>query len=243
MMWRITRSVDHMGGLFVLAVCSCMAVVAVDAKELPVGAAMDLVGQDLAGWVVEGKGTYELDGKTLPVWTVENGVIHCAGKGFGFLRYDRSVGDFELHIEYRFTPGCNSGIGLRTVPYTGQRKTRPSQAGIEIQILDEKARPDATYKKPSRSMAIYGHVDRPEDFQEPAGHWNAVDIRYRGPRLGVVLNGHRVHDLDQRDVKTLKDKPLEGYFSLQNHGHAIEFRNIRMKCLQRSEESSGGESE
>src|SRR5688500_1369500 len=62
-------------------------------------------GKDLDGWVAEG--VIEMPDpidttRKVPVWTVKDGNIHCAGKGFGFLRYAKQeFGDFHFHVEYR----------------------------------------------------------------------------------------------------------------------------------------------
>ena len=73
-------------------------------------------GRDLDGWVIDGPKEYKgPDGKPLPLWAVKGGTIVCAGRGFGFLRYDRQqFDDFRLRVEYRLTPKGNSGLGVRT---------------------------------------------------------------------------------------------------------------------------------
>ena len=52
-----------------------------------------------------------------------------------------------------------------------------------------------------------------------------------GPRIRVTINGTRVQDVDQSTIAEIKDKPLQGYLSLQNHGGRIEFRNPQLKEL------------
>src|SRR2546423_13839421 len=107
-------------------------------------------GKDLDGWVAEGAKEYrdKTDGnKTKPIWSVEDGLLKCAGHGYGFLRYDKQeYADFAFHVEYRMTkstPICNSGIGIRTTPYDPKRDeaTRPSFYSYEIQLLDDAGKP------------------------------------------------------------------------------------------------------
>src|SRR6266852_1214594 len=76
-------------------------------------------GKDLSGWVVEGPKDYkDKDGRLLPMWTVQDGIITCAGKAFGFLRYEKQqFADFALHVEYRLASQGNSGIGIRTISF------------------------------------------------------------------------------------------------------------------------------
>ena len=41
-------------------------------------------GKDLNGWVVEGQKEYKDGDQMKPIWTVQDGMIVCAGKGGGF---------------------------------------------------------------------------------------------------------------------------------------------------------------
>ncbi len=184
-------------------------------------------GRDLTGWVVEG--TKDLpDGS--PVWSVKDGLLLCGegnGKGFGFLRYDKPVGDFLFHVEYRPAKKCNSGVGIRGVPFTGELMTRPSHASYEVQILDDAGKPTNV----NSSGALYDYVAPTANAAKPAGEWSTLDIECRGPKIKVTLNGQVVQDSDQTQIDAIKDKPLKGYCCVQNHGHGIEFRNIRWKVL------------
>ena len=187
-------------------------------------------GKDLDGWVVEGSRTFKDGNQERPVWTVEDGQIVCAGKGFGFLRYDKQVSDFVWRVEYRMSKGCNSGIGIRGTKFTGKSDTRPSFASYEIQVLDDAG------KAPSKgsSGSLYRYLAATENASLPAGQWNAMEIECRGPKIKITLNGKTIHDVDQSSVAEIKNKPLSGYLSVQNHGKRIEFRNLRLKELARS---------
>ena len=94
-------------------------------------------GKDLTGWSVDGTKTYRIDGETKDVWTAQDGLIRCAGVGYGFLRYDKSFSDFVLKLQFRASPNCNSGVGVRHVKFTGPKNSRPSFSGYEIQLLDD----------------------------------------------------------------------------------------------------------
>ncbi len=184
-------------------------------------------GRDLSGWVVEGSSNAVIDGREQEIWTVENGEIHCRGKGFGFLRYDKPLKDFAVRLEYKIAPKGNSGIGIRTVKFGGKANTRPSFASYEIQLLDDAG------KSPSRHStgSLYRYVAPAVNPSLPAGQWNTVEIECRGPRLRIVFNGKALHDLDQTTVEEIKNKPIEGYFCLQDHGSKVWFRNVRIKEL------------
>jgi uncharacterized protein YlaI len=58
-----------------------------------------------------------------------------------------------------------------------------------------------------------------------------MEIECVGPKIKIMLNGKKIIDIDQTKIKELRDKPLEGYVCLQNHGSKIEFRNIKLRDL------------
>ena len=60
----------------------------------------------------------------------------------------------------------------------------------------------------------------------PPRQWNRFEITMRGDRVTVVLNGKTVID-----GAKLPDVPLSGPIALQNHGDAIEFRNLYIREL------------
>lgn len=185
-------------------------------------------GSDLSGWVVEGPATYKDGEQEKPNWFVEDGKIVCAGKGFGFLRFDRTFCDFTLHLEFRMSPNCNSGIGIRADKYDPKKPdTRPSVSGFEVQIFDDAGKAPDVHS----SMSLYRYVAPMKNAIKPAGEWNVVEITARGPRIRVVLNGQLVQDVDQSKLEELRDKPLCGYISVQNHGHLVEFRNVWVRDL------------
>ena len=53
-------------------------------------------GQDLAGWdfFVPDKNV-----DVTKVWTVRNGVVHCAGKPNGYMQTVEEHSDYKLHLE------------------------------------------------------------------------------------------------------------------------------------------------
>ena len=204
-----------------------VSIAAVDAAVDENGFIQLFNGTNLDGWVVEGTKSFRDGDVEKPIWTVEDGLIHCAGKGFGFLRYDKEFCDFEYRLQFRMTPKCNSGVGIRHVRFTGPSNSRPSRSGYEIQLLDDDG------KDPSNKStgSLYRFVAPKSIPLKPLGEWNEIAIECRGPRIKITLNGELVQDVDQSTVPAIKDKPLCGYVSVQNHGGKVAFRNIRLKEL------------
>jgi uncharacterized protein YlaI len=186
-------------------------------------------GKDLDGWAVEGPKEYKnKSGKVVPMWSVHDGVLRCAGQGFGFLRYEKQqFADFAWHVEYRMAPNGNSGLGIRTIPFNPakSRATRPSYACYEVQLLDDAGKPATKYS----SGSLYRYVAPRANAVKPAGEWNSVDVECVGPRIRVTINGQEVLDVDQSKIVELKNKPLKGYVCLQSHTNRVEFRNIRIR--------------
>jgi hypothetical protein len=187
-------------------------------------------GKDLQDWVAEGAREVKgKDGKLAPVWTVRDGMLHCQGQGFGFLRFARQqYGDFVFHVEYRMlNPKCNSGIGIRTQAFDPKqsRATRPSIFSYEIQIFDDHGKPPDTHSTGS----LYRYVAPRVSAAKPVGEWNVADIECVGPHIRVTLNHQKLIDVDQSTISAIKDKPLRGYVCLQNHGGTLDFRNIRIR--------------
>jgi hypothetical protein len=186
-------------------------------------------GKDLDGWHVEGARDFkDRNGKRCPMWTVENGLITCYGKGFGFLRYTgQEFADFRLSLEYRLGRRGNSGLGIRTPPYDPRRdlQTRPSFAAYEIQLLDD---PGKAASKNS-SGSLYRYVAPRSNPVKPNGEWNSLTVECRGPRICLWINGVQIHDVDQATLEEIKAKPLKGYVCLQSHSNKAEFRNIRIQ--------------
>ncbi|NIL97306.1 MAG: DUF1080 domain-containing protein [Planctomycetales bacterium] len=195
-----------------------------------VGAAEDMAvdlfaSGTLDGWVVDAAPPARA--KQTAAWSINDGLVHCAGGGYGFLRYDKLLADFVLSLEYRMSRGCNSGIGIRGVVFTGSLKTRPSFAGYELQILDDAGRKPDDHS----SMALYRYLAAKENPTRPAGEWNQLEVTCRGPHMRITLNGKVVQDVDQSTDPQIKDKPTQGYISLQNHGKPIDFRNVTLRQL------------
>ncbi len=185
----------------------------------------------LSGWVEEQHSFFKKEHPNGRTWSVRDGVVACDGSlgNCGFLRYEKKLCDFVLRLEYRMSKGCNSGIGIRAaVPYTTlSPNTLPLNVGYEFQILDDAGKPISEQS----SGSFYGVLAPRLNGSKPAGRWNSLEIVCRGPTIRITLNGQVVQDVDQTKIDAIKGRSRCGYISLQNHGHGIEFRGIRLKEL------------
>ena len=190
-----------------------------------------LAGNDLVGWVEEPHGFFRDKHPGVRFWSLADGVLHADGShgNAGFLRYDRKLCDFILRLEFRMSKGCNSGVCFRSsAPYTTLKpNTLPSNLGFELQIMDDASTPPSD----KGTGAFYAKLAPRVNAARAAGEWNTLEIECRSSRIRAVLNGQVVQDLDHTTVPELASRPACGYLSLQNHGHDIDFRQIRIQEL------------
>lgn len=177
-------------------------------------------GKDLSGWVTTGN------------WLVEDGgvlAIKPRPGEEGWQRYDayiyteKKYENFILDLEYKIPPKGNSGIFFRI-----ETMKDPVTKGIEVQISDTYGNEEATGHHDNGG--IIKTVGTTKNMSKPAGEWNRAIITCKGQNIKVKLNGEEVIDI-QQDESAMKDRPLNGYISLQDHGLDSWFRNIKLKEL------------
>ncbi|MCA9090443.1 MAG: DUF1080 domain-containing protein [Planctomycetaceae bacterium] len=179
-------------------------------------------GKDLSDWTTTGNWIPQDDGSLL---------IQPREGEKGWQRYDaylwseKKYGDFVLDLEYAYPPNGNSGVYFRV----GDRKD-PVEKGIEAQILDSSKKTDPL------SHHDHGGIIRTaaptKNMSSEPGEWNRMVVTCIGSHLQVELNGEQIIDT-QLDQGAMKDRPLEGYIGLQDHGEPnnLKFRNIRIRDL------------
>jgi len=184
-------------------------------------------GTDLQGW------DFYVPGKNVDVtkvWTVQNGVVHCAGKPNGYIQTTREYSNYKLHLEWRWVKGpSNNGVLLHK---TGPDKLWPKS--IECQLMHENAGDfwlidgTAVTANGKRMGGIAGkniRVPKKEKSNEkPIGQWNSYDIYCRGDTIKCYVNG-----LLQNEGTNASD--TKGRICLQSEGAPIEFKNIYIESL------------
>ncbi len=182
-------------------------------------------GKDLSGWHVEGG--------TIQSWSLHDGILSCIAPGGGFLTTDSVYADYELSLEWRIEADGNSGVGLR---YPSD--SHVSEAGMEIQILDDGAEIHKDIKPAQHTGSIYLQVAARQGAATPVGEWNHYKITCQGPLVVIVLNGQEVvrADLDRETIGhegliPLSERPRSGHIGFQSHGTRVDFRNVRLKKL------------
>src|ERR1700687_266088 len=116
-------------------------------------------GHTLKGWT--------LVGKNGPGYGATNGVMFCARGGGGNLFTEREYSDFVLRLDYKLEDGSNNGVGIRA-PLEGDA----AYAGMEIQILDDKAPKHANIKPWQFNGSVYNIVPA-KNGTPKIGEWNS----------------------------------------------------------------------
>lgn len=175
-------------------------------------------GQTMTGW----------EGAAQPAdtcWKVADGTLLCTGKKGTWLRSTEQFDDFNLRLEYKLKAGGNSGVFIR-VPDKGTH--RGDGAGIEVQILDDKAGRYRDIKPYQFTGSLYLIAPANQHVGKEVGEWNSLEINCRGTKYHVIHNGVQIVAADETTFPELKRRLTKGYLGLQNHNEEVWFRNLRI---------------
>jgi hypothetical protein len=194
-------------------------------------------------------------------WTIRDGElsVDAAAGGEstngGDIITREEFANFELELDFRITPGANSGIKYFVDPQLGPTLGLAGSAiGLEFQILDDERHPDAKLGvRGNRTMgSLYDliaatNLDEPDRTAKrvlPPGAWNRARIVATGRHVEHWLNGVKVVEYDRGTqmfralVNTSKYKDMPGFgerergpILLQDHGDAVSFRSIKIRSL------------
>ncbi|MCS7047401.1 MAG: DUF1080 domain-containing protein, partial [Gemmataceae bacterium] len=106
----------------------------------------------------------------------------------------------------------------------------PSSYAMEIQILDDDGPAYSKLKPYQYSGSLYHFFPRSKPMYKP-WQWNTFEITCKGDQVVVIYNGEKVVDADMKKVPDLDKRPRHGRIGLQNHGSAVEFREVALLPL------------
>ena len=185
-------------------------------------------------------------------WKIENGVLTVLPSGGaesaagGDIVTEVAYGDFELLVDFRLTPGANSGI--KYYVDTELNKGEGSAIGLEYQILDDALHPDAKLGNHEGSRTVSSLYDliraEPDKPIHAIGEWNTAYILSRDKHVEHWLNGMKVLEYERGSDAFRKlvanskyvvwpgfGELEKGSILLQDHGDEVSFKNIKIRPL------------
>ncbi|MDO7138623.1 3-keto-disaccharide hydrolase [Algibacter lectus] len=185
-------------------------------------------------------------------WQIEDGILSVLASGGaestagGDIVTTEQFGDFELTVDFKLTPGANSGI--KYYVDTNINKGAGSSIGLEYQILDDALHPDAKLGNHdgSRTVSslydlIQANVNKPI---HPIGEWNTAYIISKNNHVEHWLNGTKVLEYERKsdDYKKLVSESKyakwpnfgelnKGEILLQDHGDLVSFKNVKIRPI------------
>ncbi len=155
---------------------------------------------------------------------------------------DNEYENYHFKVDWKISPNGNSGI-IFNVFEDKAKYPATYQTGPEMQVLDNNGHPDGKIIK-HRAGDLYDLISSSSEPVRPVGEWNTAEIMLNKGKLDFYLNG--VHIINTRMFddnwkkmvggSKFKSMPAFGTFTkgkiaLQEHGHDVWFRNIKIKRL------------
>ena len=164
------------------------------------------------------------DGKTVPLWRVEDGVLIGSGPASHLFSERDDYENFVYRVEAMINDHGNSGQYFRTKYGPGFPN------GYEAQI-------NATHGDPIRTGSLYpaGKLGKYKDkitvmntAPHKADEWFIQEVTAKGNHITIKVNGKTTLDWDDPEMTHMK-----GHFALQGHdpGTVVKFRKIEVKEL------------
>ena len=189
-------------------------------------------GYDLHAWKC-----YRKPEGTQILWAIDAGTIAWR-KGAGDLMTREKFRDFELELEWKISPGGNSGVMFGV----DESSDKAYHTGPEIQILDEAGQKSG--KTVHLTGAIYSLYPPLTHPAKPVGEWNALRVRVQRNQVQTWLNGELTAEAtigsEDWNARVAKSKFAafakfakiqNGSIVLQDHSSPVWYRKIRIRSL------------
>ena len=155
-------------------------------------------GSSLDGWKQYGHDTITA------LWSVRDTSIVCDGTGLGegsgahggSLRTLKEYGNFELSIDWKISPGGNSGILYHVVEKP--EFSTDYATGPEYQVMDDDGWQGGELTPQQKAGSNYDMFAAPDTKKlMPVGQWNNARIVYNNGHVEHWLNGDKVVEFEE----------------------------------------------
>jgi hypothetical protein len=202
-------------------------------------------GETTQGWRGYDMETFPTNG-----WSIENGALVCSNSGQGEAGKDiifhRQFTNFKLKVDWMIEPGGNSGIF-----FLGEESEENKiwYTAPEYQILDNDGPHidnELGVNGNRRAGSLYDIIPGDPDLFRGPMEWHSTEIICNEGSIAFKLDGKVTAEFNlwtpEWEAMVADSKfpginpdfanvPKSGYIGLQDHGHAVWFRNIKIKEL------------
>ena len=198
-------------------------------------------GQTLQGWRGYNGAAFE------GIWVAQDGVLHLTAKPADSpnvnLITEAVYDDFDFRFEWKVEAGTNSGVMF----HVGEGPKQPYLTGPEYQVLDNlgfRSAKGLPVGPAEHSASHYAIEPAVSDETKPIGEWNSGRILVQGNHVEYWLNGVKTTSYEMHnpewDAQVANSKYSkwpdyatlgQGHIGLQDHGHRVWFRDLKIKEL------------
>lgn len=151
--------------------------------------------------------------------------------------------NFEFVIEWRISPGGNSGIKYNvSEELSTSIGGKHSALGFEYQVIDHQGY-KGELKDTQKAGALYDLIPAENVALRPIDEFNETRILFQGNHIAHWLNGQKILECElgpqldeliaQSKFHNIPDfgKKKKGHIVLQDHADAVWYRNIKIRAL------------
>lgn len=179
-------------------------------------------GRDFDGW------TFDVLGSSVQpeaVWSVADGILICKGRPPGVMRTDKEYSNYELTVEWRWSPGAKPGNSGILIHASKPREMFAWPKSVEVQLAHENAGDfwviGETLTVADSEPTGRRWVKKGESHEKPPGEWNVARIRCEGKTVKVWINDKLMNE----GTALSTDK---GAICLQSEGSEVHFRKVEL---------------
>jgi hypothetical protein len=202
--------------------------------------------EEKAGWklLFDGKtlnGWHNYNAKGIKGWEVKDGQMIALSQGSNDIVSDEEYENFELTLEWKVSPGGNSGIFFNVVE--SPKYEAVYVTGPEYQLIDDVGFPEKL-EDWQKSGANYAMHPPKVAAYKPVGEFNFTRLVVNKGHVEHWLNGQKTAEYQlwtpewENLTKTGKWKDFPAYgrakrgrIGLQDHGKVTWFKNIKIRPL------------